>query len=70
MEQQYLDYMDCYKDTLMCLNRSMITEIDLKLLVEHYENQEEYECCSAILHALEEYKNENRNIKENSKRQH
>jgi len=70
MEEEYLDYMDCYKDTLMCLNRNIIDEIEIEFLVKHYEHEEEYECCSAILQALKEYKYENRKIKENSKRKY
>jgi|TARA_R110000744_G_scaffold368021_1_gene477749 hypothetical protein len=55
MPTEYLDYLDCYEDTLMCLKKRVITEKEIPLLIEQYEIEEHYECCGAILHALEDY---------------
>ena len=55
MTNEYLDYLDCYQDTLLCLKKKVITEKEIPLLIEQYENEEHYECCGAILHALEDY---------------
>ena len=60
MPTEYLDYLDCYEDTLMCLENKVITENEIPLLLEQYENEEHYECCGAMIHALEDYiKNKN-----------
>lgn len=55
MEQGYLDYLECYEDTLNCLEKDIIDEEEAYFLVKHYEYDEHYECCSAILHAIEDY---------------
>ena len=56
MENEYLDYLDCYEDTLLCLKKRVIIEEEIPILIEQYEYEEHYECCSAILRALEDYK--------------
>ena len=56
MPSEYLDYLDCYEDTLMCLKKRVISEKEIPLLIEQYEMEEHYECCSAMIHALEDYK--------------
>ena len=55
MTNEYLDYLDCYQDTLLCLKKKVITEKEIPLLIEQYEIEEHYECCSAMIHALEDY---------------
>lgn len=55
MSKEYLDYLDCYEDTLMCLKKRVITEKEIPLLIEQYEMEEHYECCGAMIHALEDY---------------
>ena len=55
MSIEYLDYLACYEDTLMCLNNRVISEKEIPLLIEQYEIEEHYECCSAMIHALEDY---------------
>lgn len=55
MPTEYLDYLDCYEDTLMCLKKRVISEKEIPLLIEQYEMEEHYECCSAMIHALEDY---------------
>jgi hypothetical protein len=55
MPTEYLDYLDCYEDTLMCLKKRVITEKEIPLLIEQYEMDEHYECCGAMVHALEDY---------------
>jgi hypothetical protein len=55
MSKEYLDYLDCYEDTLMCLKNRVITEKEIPLLIEQYEIDEHYECCGAMVHALEDY---------------
>jgi|TARA_R110000823_G_scaffold188054_6_gene320204 hypothetical protein len=57
MTKQYLDYLGCYEDTLLCLKKRVITEKEIPILIEQYESEEHYECCGAILNALEDYKN-------------
>ena len=54
MSKEYLDYLDCYEDTLMCLKKRVITEKEIPLLIEKYEMDEHYECCGAMVHALED----------------
>ena len=56
MANEYLDYLDCYEDTLLCLKKRVIREEEIPILIEQYEYEEHYECCSAMLHALEDYK--------------
>jgi hypothetical protein len=56
MKVLYLDKELCYEDTLMCLQNHTTTLTDIVLILQHYENQEEYECCSGILKAINEYK--------------
>ncbi len=45
-----------YHLNYLCLKKRVITEKEIPLLIEQYENEEHYECCGAILHALEDYK--------------
>jgi hypothetical protein len=52
----YLDKDICYEDTLMCLQTHTTTLTDVVLILEHYEQQEQYECCSGIVKAINEYK--------------
>lgn len=73
MEEGYLDYLECYEDTIDCLERNVIDEEEALFLVEHYEYDEHFECCQAILNAIEDYKinkinNKNDNTKRDSNR--
>jgi|TARA_S200002703_G_scaffold87859_1_gene75787 hypothetical protein len=52
----YLDKEECYLDTLLCLQSHVTTLTDVVLILKHYEETEEYECCSGILRAINEYK--------------
>ncbi|ANS03072.1 hypothetical protein [uncultured Mediterranean phage uvDeep1-CGR2-KM23-C896] len=52
----YLDKDACYEDTLLCLQTHTTTLTDVVIILQHYEEQEEYECCSGILKAINEYK--------------
>lgn len=52
----YLDKDICYEDTLMCLQTHTTTLTDVVLILQHYEEQEQYECCSGIAKAIEEYR--------------
>lgn len=52
----YLDKEACYLDTLLCLQSHVTTLTDVVLILKHYEETEEYECCSGILRAINEYK--------------
>jgi hypothetical protein len=52
----YLDKDACYEDTLLCLQTHSTTLTDVVIILQHYEDQEEYECCSGILRAINEYK--------------
>lgn len=52
----YLDKDACYEDTLLCLQTHTTTLTDVVIILQHYEEQEEYECCSGIVKAINEYK--------------
>lgn len=52
----YLDKDACYEDTLLCLQTHTTTLTDVVIILQHYEEQEEYECCSGIAKAINEYK--------------
>ena len=52
----YLDKEECYLDTLLCLQTNVTTLTDAMMILKHYEDTEEYECCSGILKAINEYR--------------
>jgi hypothetical protein len=52
----YLDKEECYLDTLLCLQTNVTTLTDAMMILKHYEDNEEYECCSGIVKAVNEYK--------------
>ena len=57
MSTEYLDYFECYEDTLTCLENKILDKEGAYLLIKHYKEEEHYECCEAILHAIEDYNN-------------
>tara|TARA_R100001510_G_scaffold2555_1_gene1958 strand:+ start:5839 stop:6054 length:216 start_codon:yes stop_codon:yes gene_type:complete len=56
MNELYLEEKECYRDTMLCLETNISTLSDVYFVLQYYEHEEHYECCSGIIRAINDYK--------------
>lgn len=63
----YYTKSECYTDTLLSLRLGIVTEEDLRYVIQYYKDIEYYECCAGVVKAYAEFKSEKKQIIENEK---
>jgi len=58
----YYSKEECYNDTILSLRLGIIVEEDLKDLLSYYKEGEHYECCSGLVKAYADFKQEKKQI--------
>jgi len=59
----YLDKQECFDDILHSLRLGVLSEHDVKYLLEFYKETENYECCQGVIDAYAEFKREKDEIR-------
>lgn len=58
----YYTKSECYTDTLLSLRLGIVSEEDLRYVLEYYKDIEHYECCAGVVGAYVEFKKEKKQI--------
>ncbi|MAO21147.1 MAG: hypothetical protein CMJ25_10390 [Phycisphaerae bacterium] len=58
----YYTKSECYTDTLLSLRLGIVSEEDLRYVLEYYKDIEHYECCAGVVDAYVEFKREKKQI--------
>ncbi len=49
---------ECREDVLLSLREGMLMLSEVKFLIEHFQDEEQYECIQGAMEAYDEYKKE------------
>jgi len=56
IESLIVNRKECYDDIIMSLIQGLLVKDDINVIIQHYEDLEQYECCQGILDAYNDYR--------------